>query len=99
MSANGGQAIVQGFLEPNGREQISGLNVVKGLTTVPAFSKVVMIQPQTQNIRWRDDGVNPSATVGMILVANDVLVYSGDMSALKFIETTPSAKINVNFYK
>lgn len=58
-----------------------------------------MIQAESQNVRWRDDGVNPTASVGMVIVANDTLFYTGDFSAIKFIEVTGSAKLNIIFYE
>ncbi len=94
-----GLPIVQGYLSPVGRAQLTGLSSVKGFASVPAGTTIALIQAESQNIRWRDDGTNPSATVGMILVANDTLIYSGTMSAIKFIETTASAKINITFYQ
>ena len=49
-------------------------------------------------MRWRDDGVDPTASVGMLLVAGTPLQYDGDLSRIKFIETTASAKLNVSYY-
>lgn len=95
---SGGQAGFQAYAKPNGFEQITGLNTVKGLTP-PAESKYCIIQPEAQNVRWRDDGTDPTTGVGMIIVANDTLVYSGDFSAIKFIEVTATAKLNVSYYK
>ncbi len=98
--ANSGNhaATIQGHLEPAGYEQITSLNTVKGLTPTDQ-AKLCLIQPQTKDVMWRDDGTNPSSTVGMFLAANDTLVYTGKFSAIKFIETSASAKINVTYYK
>lgn len=91
---------LQGYLKPAAYEQITGLNVAKGLTalTIPTGTKMMLIQPESQNVRWRDDGVDPTASVGMILVANDILMYSGTASAIKFIEVSATAKLNVTYY-
>lgn len=99
MSRNGGIPTIQGFAESNGYSQITSLSSAAGLGTIPAETKYVMIQAESQNIRWRDDGTNPTTTVGMLLVAGDILVYSGVMSSIKFIEVSASAKLNVTFYK
>ncbi len=98
--ANSGNhaATIQGHLEPAGYEQISTLSAAKGLTP-PDQAKLALIQPQTKDISWRDDGTSPTASVGMFLAANDTLVYTGVFSAIKFIETSASAKINVTYYK
>ena len=81
-----------------GYEQITGLSAVKSLT-VPAGATLALIQAETQIVRWRDDGTNPAAGVGMTLAAGAVpLVYDGNLSAIRFIEATASAKLNVSYY-
>lgn len=98
MSTGNFSATVQGHLESNGFQQITTVSAAIGLT-VPDKTRLAMIQPESQNVRWRDDGTNPTASVGMILVANDILVYSGVLSSIKFIEVTASAKLNITYYK
>lgn len=66
-----------------------------GLTCRPSFA---LITPETQNVRWRDDGVDPTASVGMPLAAGVTLQYDGDLSKIKFIEQTASAKLNISYY-
>lgn len=98
----GGIATFSAFSKPAGYVQGTGLSSVKGLAdigTIPADAKLVMVQAESQSVRWRDDGTNPSASVGMVIIANDILFYSGDFSAIKFIETTASAKLNITYYK
>ncbi len=65
---------------------------------VPAGADVALISPETQNIRWRDDGTAPTATVGMILYTGDTLWYSGDLSKLQLIEVAATAGGHVAFY-
>lgn len=89
----------QSYMQPIAYEQITGLNSAKGLTTIPNGCTLAMIQPESQNVRWRDDQSNPTASVGMIIVANDILFYSGNLADIKFIETGASAKLNVTYYK
>lgn len=88
-----------------GYEQITsvsssiGLNVPSvdknGLSCKPSFA---LITPESQAVRWRDDGVAPTASVGMPLAAGVTLQYDGDLSKIRFIEQTASAKINVSYY-
>jgi hypothetical protein len=59
---------------------------------------MALITPETQAIRWRDDGVSPTASVGMPVAAGAYLNYDGDFNRIKFIEQTASAKINVSYY-
>ena len=92
----------QGYMEPAGYGQITSLvaeNVGFSGLTIPDGTTMAMIQPETQNIRWRDDGIAPTAAVGMIVVANDIIYYSGPMSAFRMIQVAASAKVNVTFYK
>lgn len=91
---------IDGYFKPAGYVQITSLSSAVGLGTIPTDAKIAMIQCETQNVRWRDDGTNPTASVGMIMTTTgDVLIYNGDLQAIKFIEVTTSAKLNVVFYK
>lgn len=99
MATIGGISTVQGYQKPAGYQQITSLGSAVGFTSIPDGTRFVAIQPESQNIRWRDDGTNPTASVGMIVVANDILFYTGDFTTIKFIEVTASAKLNVTFYK
>lgn len=89
---------IPGYLKPIGYEQITTLSSSVSLNP-PNFADVALIQPETQNVRWRDDGTDPTAAIGMILVANDILIYTGKMAEIEFIEVAASAKLNVTYYK
>ena len=94
-----GTPVYDSRLTANGFVRVTGLGSAVTLGSVPANSVIVMIQAETQNVRWRDDGTNPTAAIGMLLEAGDTLVYNGDLAAIKFIEVTASASLNVSFYK
>jgi hypothetical protein len=80
-----------------GYEQITSLSAAATLT-VPTNAKFCVIQAQTQDCRWRDDGTAPTASVGMVLAAGASMLYEGELSRFKIIETTTSAKVNVSYY-
>lgn len=88
-----------------GYQQITSLSASTALT-VPAVDKgglsckpsIAIITPETQAVRWRDDGVAPTASVGMPLAVGSTLQYDGDLTQIRFIEQTGSAKINVTYY-
>jgi hypothetical protein len=88
-----------------GYQQITSLSAATGLT-VPTRDLnglnqkpvIALITPETQAVRWRDDDVNPTASVGMPLAAGVTLQYDGDLTKIKFIEQTASAKLNVTYY-
>jgi hypothetical protein len=88
-----------GYMESAGYIQITSLSSAVGLGAIPDGTTLAIIQAETQNVRYRDDGTNPSASVGMLLPAGDLLYYTGKMADLKFIEVSASAKLNVTYYK
>lgn len=82
---------------PLGYQQITALNAAVGLT-VPHGATWAIISCETQAVRYRDDGVNPTAAVGQPLPVNTDLPYTGDLGLVKFIEQVASAKLNVTYY-
>lgn len=80
-----------------GYQQITSLSSATGLTP-PQGATLALIVPETQNVRWRDDGTNPTASVGMPIFVGASLSYDGDFNKIKFIEESASAKLNVSFY-
>ena len=89
-----------------GYQQISSLSSVQSLTVpeidpvtgLKAMPTIALITPETQGVRWRDDGVAPTASVGMPIAAGVSLQYDGDLKKIKFIEQTASSKINISYY-
>jgi hypothetical protein len=89
-----------------GYQQLATVSSATGLT-VPARDPIsgmdvkanfALIVAETQDVRWRDDGTDPTASVGMLLKAGVIFQYDGDLKKIKFIETTGSAKVNVSYY-
>jgi len=80
-----------------GYQQITSLSSAAGLTP-PQGATMALIVAETQGVRWRDDGTNPTASVGMPIAAGAYLNYDGDLNRVKFIEQTASAKLNVSYY-
>lgn len=80
-----------------GYQQITSLGSAVSLT-VPSGATRALIAPATQSVRWRDDGVDPTASVGMPVAAGAYLSYDGDLSRIRFIQTTASAELNVTYY-
>jgi hypothetical protein len=80
-----------------GYQQITSLSSAAGLTP-PQGATLALIVPETNNVRWRDDGTNPTASVGMPIYIGASLSYDGDFNKIKFIEVTASAKLNVSYY-
>ncbi len=80
-----------------GYQQITSLSASIALT-VPAGATMALIVAETQAVRWRDDGTAPTASVGMPLATGTSLSYDGDLKAIRFIEQTASAVLNVSYY-
>ena len=85
------------ILKPLGYEKVTGLNSAKGLT-VPSGAQRALLISTAQNVRWRDDGTNPAADTGIRLPKDTLSWYEGDLSAIKFIEESASAILNVSYY-
>ena len=88
-----------------GYQQITNLNSATKLTVpqkdlqgLAGTPRIAIITPETKGVRWRDDGVAPTASVGMPLAAGVTLQYDGDLSQIQFIEQEASAKLNITYY-
>jgi hypothetical protein len=88
-----------------GYQQITSLSSSTALT-VPSTNvegmackpRAALIVAESQAVRWRDDGTAPTASVGMPLAVGDPLFYDGDLTKIRFIEQTASAKLNISYY-
>ena len=80
-----------------GYQQITSLSSAQALT-VPSGATMALIAPETKDVRWRDDGTAPTASVGMPLVVGTTLNYDGDLNRIRFIQTDTSAAINISYY-
>lgn len=80
-----------------GYQQITSLSAAAALT-VPSGATMAVITPESQSVRWRDDGTNPTSTVGMPISILTVLSYDGDLKRIRFIEQAASAKLNISYY-
>ena len=69
---------------------------------IPIDAVFALIAVETQDVRWRDDGVNPTPSVGTLMKVNtnnNYLIYQGPLSKFKMIAQTAGAKATVSFYK
>lgn len=91
-------------LVPLGYCQLTSLSASTGLSScsggIPATANAVVLRAEAQALRYRDDLVAPSATVGMpMAVADAAIFYQGRIGNLRFIEQTSGGKLDVSFYK
>jgi len=85
------------IIEPVGYRQITSLSSAKGVET--GEGRVALIQAINQNVRYRDDGTDPTDSVGMVLFAGQSVWYTGDLRAIRFIEVAVGAEINILTYR
>lgn len=90
----------EGVVVPRGYQQLTSFSTVQTLI-VPDGCYFALIQPETNDVRVRDDGVAPTATVGQRLYVGQMFKYTGGpagLKALQIIPTTASAVVNVLYY-
>ena len=81
-----------------GYQQITSLVTATALT-IPAGTAFALITPQTQAVRWRDDGTDPTAAIGYPLEVGSELQYAASsLTRLKFIEQVPGAVLNIAYF-
>ncbi len=80
-----------------GHQQVTSLSTVKTLT-VPDNVVYALIQPITQGVWLTSDNSTPSSTNGFPVAAGTTLKYTADPKALKMIEQTASATVNVWYF-
>ncbi len=66
--------------------------------TIPPTATYAVVNCEAVDVRWRDDGTNPTGTVGMQLFAGQTLVV-GNPAAFAVIRTAAGAILNVSYYK
>lgn len=96
-------------LRPRGYQPISATSSTAVSITISAASAAsatlpvpdyALISPETQGIRWRDDGTAPTAAVsgGFPLAVGQTLEYDGPVASLQFIAQAGTATVNVSLY-
>lgn len=67
---------------------------------IPKFATRAHIWVETDAIRWRDDGEDPTSAVGMLVddTQSFDLVSAESIAAFKAIRVTTDAIINISYY-
>lgn len=66
--------------------------------TVPAGARLAVIQAEGADVRRRDDETAPTASVGMLLKVGAAITYDGSLAALRLIQVSSGAVVNVAYY-
>lgn len=85
------------IIEPVGYRKLTSLSSAKGVEI--GEGRVALIQAINQNVRYRDDGTDPTSSAGMVLFAGQSIWYTGDLRAIRFIEEVAGAEVNILAYK
>lgn len=89
--------VADAAVEPAGYRQISSPAAATGVQT--GEGRVALIQVLNQNVRYRDDGIDPDASTGVRIHAGESIWYTGDLRKIRFIEEASGAEINILVYK
>lgn len=87
-------------LSPKGYQQIIGAAAAVA-ATVPAGTTVMVVTVETQAVRYRADGTNPTSAVGVPIGVGSSWTFKGTQAqllAIKFIEQAASATLNFDYY-
>lgn len=88
-----------GYFQPAAVDAATTLVSIIGAANAAKGVVLVLVTPQTQAIRWRDDGTAPTAAVGYPLAVGAELRYTGrGISNLQFISQVAGAIVNVVIY-
>jgi hypothetical protein len=95
-------AVIEKTMKPLGFKQINNMTVARTLAeggAIPPGAVYALLMADTQNVRWRDDGLAPTSTSGMLLRTSDApYLYQGDLDAIQLIQVAATAVLNVAFY-
>lgn len=89
-------------LTPTGHDQHTSFDAAAeklDRTNIGEDSRYVLLQAETNGVRWRDDGVLPTASVGMLIPAGQDFWYTGNIDNLRVIGVDGTSILNVAGYK
>tara|TARA_R110000823_G_scaffold73147_8_gene168374 strand:- start:1691 stop:1996 length:306 start_codon:yes stop_codon:yes gene_type:complete len=91
-------------LEYGGFERLAVSNTAVGLASIPSNVPIVLVQVdiESNNIRFRADGTNPTATVGTLGQINQVLWMDGnadEWTSFRAIRESSDAVLSVTYWK
>lgn len=102
VTPSGGTQAAPYAATPLGFGQQATFSTSTTLPAIPVGTICAVVAVETNPVRYRDDGVAPTATVGQLVTVGQPLSLceiSSGLSAVRFIPTTGSATIDVSFYK
>lgn len=98
----------QGVVEfaPTTFEQITVTASATALATllssgIPTGARHAIFHPEASDIRWRADGTSPTSSVGLIMLADQPVVFENQLTLLAAMELIADGNttVNVHFFK
>lgn len=74
------------------------LDAAVHIPVIPDGATLALVRVEGQSIRYRDDGVDPTASVGMPLDPGEALSYDAEMAMIRVIAQADGAILNITFY-
>lgn len=68
------------------------------LPSIPSNAQSVIIDVENAGVRFRDDGTDPTSSVGRPIAAGQSLCYANDPHSIRIIGQTGTPAINVTYY-
>lgn len=81
---------------PLGYQQLAGTGLQT--LTVPGGATSAIITTEGPAARWRDDGTNPTTSIGMPIASGVPTRFAGDLAVLKLISSGASVTYNISYY-
>lgn len=95
------RSVLERVIAPKGFNQITSLATSRGLgyglddDAIPNGAIFALIQAEG-DLRWRDDGTDPTASVGMLIPDGQSIWYTGNLAEIEIIGDGSTA--NISFY-
>lgn len=95
------QVVPLGYCQLSAAQLAAAIGLAACAGGIPSGTTMAFLQAETANVRYRDDGVAPTAAVGNIIFfgAGGSVFYAGTLTRLQFILATGSPLLNVAFYR
>ena len=89
--------------KPVGFEQLTAIGATaKGLASIPADANKAIMTVENATLRYRDDGTDPTADIGLkVFIAGTIILNSRDsLTKFKAIRTGgTSSEVNCSYYE
>lgn len=85
-------------LTPLGYAQQTVSSSAANLSSIPDGARYALLTPADGVIRFRDDGTDPTASVGHPVFAEDHLFYDGHLHEVRVIADDTDVELNITYY-